>query len=53
MKFHPSHIGEKLGNFNFGMIKEVASQNLDKAGDFFVIKYRSDILGLNRFEVLN
>ena len=50
---HLSHFGEKLDNFDFGIIKKVAPRNLDKAEDFFIFNSRSDILGLNRYKVLN
>ena len=47
-----SHLGEKLDNFDFGIIWKVAPRNLDKAEDFFIFNSRSDILGLNRYKVL-
>ena len=34
MTDHPSHFGDKFSTFNFGIIKKVASRNLDRAQDF-------------------
>ena len=34
MTDHPSHFRDKFSTFNFGIIKKVASRNLDRAQDF-------------------
>ena len=50
---HLLFFGEKLKNFDFGIIKQVAPRNLDRAEDSFIFSTRSDILGLNRYKVIN
>ena len=50
---HISNFDDKLSNFSFGVIQQVAPRNLDKAEDFYIFNSRSDILGLNRYKVCN
>ena len=50
---HLAHFGEKLDNFDFGIVKKVASRDLDRAEDFFIFNSRADIVGLNRYKVIN
>ena len=50
---HVSNFDDKLDNFSFGIIQQVAPRNLDRAEDFYIFNSRSDILGLNRYKVCN
>ena len=50
---HVSNFNDKLRNFSFGVIQQVAPRNLDRAEDFYIFNSRSDILGLNRYKVCN
>ena len=52
---HNDHVwdfGNKLGNFNFGIIKQVRPSALDRAEDFFIWETKADIVGLNRYKVV-
>ena len=44
---HVSTFDDKLGNFSFGIIQQVAPCNLDRSEDFHVLNSTSDILGKN------
>ena len=50
---HVSSFTDKLDSYDFGIIKQVAPRNLDRAEDFFVFKTRADLVGLNRYKVRN
>ena len=50
---HVSLFTDKLDNYDFGIIKQVAPRNLDRAEDFYIFKSRADLVGLNRYKVCN
>ena len=50
---HVSNFDDKLRNFSFGVIQQVAPRNLDRAEDFYIFNSRTDILGLNHYKVCN
>jgi hypothetical protein len=48
---HVSNFTEKLFNYDLGIIKQVKPCMLDRTEDFFILKTRADIIGLNRHKV--
>ena len=42
-----------LSYFKIGIVKTCSSANLDRAEDSMIIKYRTNIWGLNRMKVIN
>ena len=51
MDKHPNNFGEKLYNFDFGVVKEVDPLKLDRCEDYYVFRTEADIRGLNRYKV--
>ena len=50
MDKHPDNFGDKLLNFDFGVIKSVNPLDLDRAEDCFIYITKADIIGLNRYK---
>ena len=48
---HTSLFTDKLNNYEFGITKQYAPRNLDRAEDFYLLKSRADFVGRNRYKV--
>ena len=48
---HPENFGDKLNNYNFGIIKSAPPERLDRIEDFYIYTTDAEILGLNRYKV--
>ena len=48
---HIEKFPEKLLNFEFGIVKQVSPQNLDRVEDYYIYNTNADIKGLNRYKV--
>ena len=51
MEEHEEYFHEKLNNFDFGVVKQVSSQNLNRCEDFYIWHTKADKDGLNRYKV--
>ena len=50
MDKHPEHFGEKLDNFDFGIVKSVNPMDLHRAEDCLIFITKADTIGLNRYK---
>ena len=48
---HVEYFGEKLNNFDFGIVKRVSPMQLDRVEDNYIFRTEADIKGLNRYKV--
>ena len=48
---HPNSFGDKLINFDFGVVKHVAPTRLDRVEDYYIFVTQADLRGLNRYKV--
>jgi hypothetical protein len=48
---HPDSFPDKLLNYDFGVVKKVSPQNLDRVEDFYIYNTVADEKGLNRYKV--
>ncbi len=51
MDKHPAYFGDKLNNFDFGVVKAVDAMQLDRVEDCFIYVTKADSVGLNRYKV--
>ena len=51
MDKHPQSFGDKLNNFDFGVVKAVSPLQLDRAEDCLIYVTKADTVGLNRYKV--
>ncbi len=51
MDKHPNNFGDKLTNFDFGVVKGVSPLQLHRCEDFYIYRTDADIRGLNRYKV--
>ena len=51
MEEHEEYFHEKLNNFDFGVVKQVSAQNLNRCEDFYIWHTKADKDGLNRYKV--
>ena len=49
METHTDMFGEKLKNFDFGVVKVVNPLDLDRAEDCLIYTTKADTVGLNRY----
>ena len=49
---HRELFHNKLDNFRAGIVKSTSAHMLDRAEDFYVVKTKADIVGLNRYKVM-
>ena len=49
---HKELFHKKLDNFVAGIVKSSSAHELDRNEDFYVVKTKADLVGLNRYKVL-
>ena len=50
-EMHVENFNEKLLNYDFGIVKKVSPQNLNRSEDYYIYKTKADTKGLNRYKV--
>ena len=50
---HPEQFGDKLSNFNFGIVEQVPPAKLNRVEDFYIFITKADTCALNRYKVTN
>ena len=50
---HPEQFGDKLSNFNFGIVEQVPPAKLNRVEDFYIFISKADTCALNRYKVTN
>ena len=49
---HRELFHKKLDNFTAGVVKSTSAHMLDRSEDFYVVKTKADLVGLNRYKVM-
>ena len=48
---HFELFGEKLNNYDIGIVRSVRPMDLDRVEDFYIYNTRADVVSINRYKV--
>ena len=50
---HLERFGDKLKNFDFGIVKSIRPTSLNRLEDYYIYVTKADIVSLNRYKVMD